>query len=80
MRNVEIYQPLATFLQKKSPDINAGGLILNVGDNIGDLVPPVAEDWYRYHRSDIGGTIKVLRAVPTHRYDGTIGAIFSYYQ
>ena len=44
MRNIEKYQPFVTFLQKKSPDINAGGLILNVGDNIGDLVPPLAED------------------------------------
>lgn len=33
--------------------------------------------WYRYHPTTMGGTTNPLRAVPTHRYDGTIGAIFS---
>ena len=38
----------------------------------------VADVWYRYHPTAISGTTHPLRAVPTHRYDGTIGAIFSH--
>ena len=37
----------------------------------------VAEVWYRYHPTDISGTTHPLRAVPSDRYNGTIGAIFS---
>ena len=36
----------------------------------GRLVPVPYDHYERYHAS--------LRAVPTHRYDGTIGAIFSF--
>ena len=42
------------------------------------LTACVAVIWYRYHQTDTSGTRPPLRAVPTNRYDGTIGAIFSH--
>ena len=37
----------------------------------------IAHFWYRYHRSDMGGTIKVLRTVPQECYSGTRRVILS---